>query len=166
MLSMKQTHQDELYKRREEHTKMVTTTRPSKIAFGFIEIREYKRIMGDNPGCPDGCALSIDWEYSVLTDISITVDDYESLRPPRKIMKLTKQEREDILLACGFSEVELMKSERLLKKARNKRLKTIESLPFQKFEEVKEKFVKNLISLFSWTKGKSGRRLVTSPVEM
>jgi hypothetical protein len=49
------------------------------ISFHEIEIREYERILGDNPGTPHGPSLSIGWLYSTIE--KVPVDVYEKTRP-------------------------------------------------------------------------------------
>lgn len=71
----------------------------SSVRFQNITIREYNRTVGDNPACTSGCPMSIGW--SVLSEISIPVDDYEKARPPRRErlqMQIPKDVREDMLM--------------------------------------------------------------------
>ena len=56
----------------------VTTSqvrRSSKVQFGTVEIRDYKRILGDHPCVSIGPPLSIDWDYE--ENEPQDVDDYE-----------------------------------------------------------------------------------------
>ena len=56
----------------------VTTSqvrRGSKVQFGTVEIRDYKRILGDHPCVSIGPPLSIDWDYE--ENEPQDVDDYE-----------------------------------------------------------------------------------------
>lgn len=56
------------------------------VIFDKIEIREYERIVGDNPSCSRGPPISIGWEY--LLGYQYPLNDYEQLiRPPRRSKK-------------------------------------------------------------------------------
>jgi len=56
---------------------------PKNVEWDKIHIREYARTVGDNPSCSSGPPLSISWEYNKET-IVLTIDEYESERPPRR----------------------------------------------------------------------------------
>lgn len=53
-----------------------TTLRRSTITFDRVNIREYERVLGDNPSVTSGPPLSIGWRYSPST-LDISIDDYE-----------------------------------------------------------------------------------------
>lgn len=56
------------------------------VRFKAIEVREYERIVGDNPSCSKGPPISIGWGYIVHRHYSI--NDYEHLvRGPRRTKK-------------------------------------------------------------------------------
>lgn len=93
------------------------------VCFRNIETREYATIVGEHPLCSSGVALSLDWDY--VCDIPVTVDEYESLRRPRKKfkeMKLSDEEREDILLRQGATHEEIGRACESQQKARERRL--------------------------------------------
>ena len=52
------------------------------VSFHQVHIREYERIVGDNPSVTAGPAVSMAWNHHEHT--SLTVSDYESTRPPRR----------------------------------------------------------------------------------
>eukprot|EP00521_Asterionellopsis_glacialis_P013381 CAMPEP_0195306748 /NCGR_PEP_ID=MMETSP0707-20130614/37355_1 /TAXON_ID=33640 /ORGANISM="Asterionellopsis glacialis, Strain CCMP134" /LENGTH=578 /DNA_ID=CAMNT_0040370975 /DNA_START=457 /DNA_END=2193 /DNA_ORIENTATION=+ len=54
------------------------TSTTTMVTFTKIEIREYERVVGDNPSVSSGVPLSIGWKYSPLK--SIHVDEYEQNR--------------------------------------------------------------------------------------
>ena len=37
---------------------------PKQISFDHVDLRDYRRIAGDNPSVTDGCTLVIGWEYN------------------------------------------------------------------------------------------------------
>ena len=56
------------------------------VRFKTIEVREYERIVGDNPSCSKGPPISIGWGYIIHRHYSI--NDYEHLvRGPRRTKK-------------------------------------------------------------------------------
>jgi len=98
------------------------------IHFGSIEIREYGTILGDNPQCSNGVALTLDWDYNLVEHTPNTVEDYENLRLPRrkiKEMMLSADDREEILLRQGVTYEELNEATEALDAARLLRLQTI-----------------------------------------
>jgi len=100
-----------------------------KVTFKNTEIREYDTTVGDNPHCSCGVAISLDWNYAPVIDAPSTVDEYESLRAPRKKMKemiLSEEEREEILLRQGVSHQEINKAVELQQSARERRLRVID----------------------------------------
>ena len=62
----------------------ITTANSSSkkaVSFGLIQVREYNRVVGDNPTVRAGPPMSIGWEFVQKQDVP--VDDYEKLKPPR-----------------------------------------------------------------------------------
>ena len=70
------------------------------VTFDFVEIREYERVVGDNPSCARGPPVAIGWIYQSGT--VCPVDDYETLlRGPRRTKRefhLTAEQRTQILV--------------------------------------------------------------------
>lgn len=93
-------------------TTSIETPQKSGVRFGGVAIREFARIMGDNPTAEGGPPLGLDWEYTDLTRNEsiakgpcdedeeetmnaylIPIDDYEqeaARRRRAKVMKLCK----------------------------------------------------------------------------
>lgn len=46
------------------------------VSFADVNIREYERILGDNPSCTSGPPISLGWGYSP-EPIKLSVDDFE-----------------------------------------------------------------------------------------
>jgi hypothetical protein len=53
------------------------------VSFSSIEIREYPRILGDNPSVKRGPALSLGW-YSRGRVTKLSVNEFEKLRSPKR----------------------------------------------------------------------------------
>ena len=86
-----------------------------QVVFDSIEIREYERIVGDNPSCTRGPPISIGWSYYVLQRCDI--EYYEtSVRPPprsKKEFHLAADQRTQMLMKeWQYPEEELQKARR------------------------------------------------------
>jgi hypothetical protein len=113
-----------------------TTTKPRRknVNFDTITIREFARALGDNPATTHGPPLSLDWDYEDV--VTISVDDYEKSRPPRRItdqMVVPGTVRENILLSQTRTTKQQIK-QRIseVKTSRHKRQVTV---AMQDFEE-------------------------------
>lgn len=59
-----------------------------KVSFSVVEIREHRRILGDNPAAKKGYPLSIDWfKPETGRSSSCSVDKYERERSPKRKKK-------------------------------------------------------------------------------
>jgi hypothetical protein len=76
-------------------------TTSSSVRFSTVSVRSFDRIVGDHPCCHEGPALSLDWEYCELPEVS--VDMYEATKKPKRRNKLFPWERREIL-SCWRSE--------------------------------------------------------------
>ena len=74
--------------------------RISSVSFSTIEIRNYERVLGDNPSCSHGPAVSIGWQYEP-DPITVQLDEYEYYRTEDRLdgtaLVLSRSEREEIL---------------------------------------------------------------------
>jgi hypothetical protein len=76
------------------------------VTFGFVEIREYGRVLTEHPECKDGLAIGIDWKH-VKKPSRATVDVFEKLkrrkgsRGKKRIEKLSTLEKKDLLVHVG-----------------------------------------------------------------
>ena len=52
------------------------------VSFGDVEIRKYRRILGDHPDVSVGPPISLDWDYNVCRRLS--VEKYETCRKKRR----------------------------------------------------------------------------------
>ena len=107
------------------------------IQFGNISIREYANTMGDNPSCGDGPALSLGWAFK-SQPIVMSIDDYESSRPPRRVLDalaIPQERREKILVRLGFSYEDILQA--IVEKRYDQacREQTLSRLKYQALEE-------------------------------
>jgi hypothetical protein len=112
--------------------KEVALEEPRPVRFGYIEIREYGRILVDHPECQDGLGLGLDWKYSQkITRLS--VDCFEAIQRKRRKRKIQIEKlctyKKRVLLRDigGYSERELW--EVLYTKFKEEKMK-IENLSF------------------------------------
>ena len=105
------------------------------VSFGFIEVREYLRCLGNNPAVTHGPPLSIDWEYCELGRFPL--DEYESTRPPHRCtneMLIPGEVRESILLEQTDATRRDIKAMRLeIEAARHQRKVSIATQEFEEF---------------------------------
>jgi hypothetical protein len=70
----------------EKETSSITAADSSSkkaVSFGLIQVREYNRVVGDNPTVRVGPPMSIGWEF--LQKQAVSVDDYEEIKCPRTL---------------------------------------------------------------------------------
>ena len=115
--------------------------RISSVSFSTIEIRNYERVLGDNPSCSHGPAVSIGWQYEP-DPITVQLDEYEYYRTEDRLdgtaLVLSRSEREEILEERGYSRSAIADAVRTNVKIKNNRRQTVHNLPVARFEEVAE----------------------------
>ena len=104
-----------------------------KVSFGHVDLREYRRIAGDNPSVSDGCPLAIGWEYNCRGKVDI--DSYEADRVDRKdaaqcgAQGLSPRVREAILMAiAGVSRAEIARARTQAYVHKRLRLQTLDQI--------------------------------------
>ena len=120
--------------------------RQSRVSFAHVNIREYERVLGDNPSVTSGPPLSIGWRHST-TLLTMSLDDYESGKgPPRSSSEylVPKSVRETMLVEhAGVSRREIVNTVRIIQKAKAARRKTVVNLGMapaeERMEETKRK---------------------------
>jgi hypothetical protein len=74
-----------------------SVTNKKSVSFGVIQVREYNRVLGDNPDVQFGPPVSIGWDY-VQKD-ALPMDEYETAKPRRKTaLRMTSVTRRNLLL--------------------------------------------------------------------
>ena len=118
-------------------------TRKSKVQFSTVEVRQYERILGDNPGVSSGPPISIGWNFYEDRTVCISVDEYEyehahGTHHDETDMVLSRDERESILRELGFDQKDVARSVRKNYKLKKKRRQTVNNLSAMAVEEVIE----------------------------
>ncbi|KAL7536407.1 hypothetical protein ACHAXR_007143 [Thalassiosira sp. AJA248-18] len=108
------------------------------VSFANINIREYERVLGDNPSVTSGPPLSIGWRYAP-EPISMRIDDYEDGKgEPRSSSEylVPKTVRENMLRDhADVSRREMVAAVRAIQKEKAQRRKTVVNLSMHKTEE-------------------------------
>lgn len=107
------------------------------VSFKNLEIREYRRVLGDNPSCSAGPPMSIGWEHS-LDDVIIAIDEYEEQNPYRRApseLLLPRMVREKMLKEEGFTRKEMNSAAKHGLLHKNSRRKSVSRLHLDVMEE-------------------------------
>jgi len=110
-----------------------------KVHFSSIHIRDYERVVGDNPSCTIGPPVGIGWKYGETRVIDF--DTFETSRSYKKSTSrliLSREEREALLLNWGASFHDIIESVRGNLKIKNQRRQTVTNLG--KIERIEEAF--------------------------
>ena len=99
-------------------------TSKKSVSFGMIQVREYNRVLGDNPDVLFGPPISIGWNYTQKDALSM--DEYESTKPPREgALRMSSVTRRNLLLnVFGVPAEDIRAVEREVKKIQKQRLQT------------------------------------------
>mmetsp|Transcript_17104 Transcript_17104/g.25780 ORF Transcript_17104/g.25780 Transcript_17104/m.25780 type:complete len:168 (+) Transcript_17104:269-772(+) len=131
---------------------MMTAPRPGSpkgVRFNCVEVREYPRILGDNPSVSAGPPITLDWKHDQRGSLSLPLDDWEKARENDR---RTKQEirvpdfvREEWLIDAGFSGFDLQRTVKDIEEAKKARMSSITKSDFRDktdviAENVKRKF--------------------------
>jgi hypothetical protein len=99
------------------------------VSFASIEIRNYSIVFGDHPYCNDGLPLSLGWDFDGINLLSL--DTYEATRAPRRSrreLRMSCEERRQLLSEDGVSEGEIRRAQRKMHRARSCSAKLCEKM--------------------------------------
>lgn len=139
------------------------TTRPTKVRFDVVQIREYERIVGDHPDTRVGVPISLGWKFYEQTPQDIT--KYEADRPPKKQnLRMSSITRKNLLQTVfDISEEEIRNGEvevQRIKKLREKSNK--QSKVAAKTESAMKNFRRKFKRAISFDKIVDGLAFATS----
>jgi hypothetical protein len=101
------------------------TSLARRISFDVVEIREYKRILSDNPATSSGPPVGLGWDYSPEDTIILDLETYESYqcdaRRSKRELAIPSEVRHEMLLDEGYSRQEIAKVVREIRKIRERR---------------------------------------------
>lgn len=116
------------------------SSRSTLVRFAVVEIREFERVVGDNPSCSSGVPVSIGWNHGKT--FTMNLEDFEKARPPRRSqmdLVLTRGERHRLLVEWGASGQDVIESIRMIIRVKNQRRQTVNNLgSYDRVEEVIE----------------------------
>jgi hypothetical protein len=111
----------------------------SRLSFASIEIREYSRVLGDNPSAT-GPPISLEWEHHF--EATIDIDEYEKARPARRKfshLRMGPKYRKELLkTSLGYTDDEIEEVLRHTKKIQRSRSLTDLTSPFWRIEHLAE----------------------------
>lgn len=131
----------------EVEDKAAAAAGPATIGFANVQIREYARRMGDNPGCRCGVSLTLEWE--VQAEVTVTLDAYEETRPARRDrseMCLPAEVRMEMMRDAGFSRGEILQYVKKANIARGQRSRTNETLQLAGAQEMAQRLVRGVLN--------------------
>jgi len=116
------------------------------VLFSLVEIREYPRILGDNPSCRSGPPISLGWDYDKAAVVKVSVQEFDEIakKKAKKHLILSRSEREGILLDVGYSRSQIAQNVRQMIKIKNQRRQTINNLYVARFEETLENVIRKI----------------------
>jgi hypothetical protein len=113
----------------EESISNTSDDRSSKqaVSFGLIQVREYNRVVGDNPAVSDGPPMSIGWEFVQKEAVSVYVYEKRKLSRRTSDLRLGNFTCKCILRQdCDFSWEEIRAAEKRVRKIQRQRRQTIQ----------------------------------------
>lgn len=124
------------------------SSRSQRVKFTMVEIREFERVVGDNPSCSSGVPVSIGWGHGKT--FKMKLEDFESARPPRRAqmdLVLTRGERHRLLVEWGASGQDVIEAIRMIIRVKNQRRQTVNNLgSYDRIEWAFEKFTRGIRS--------------------
>lgn len=110
------------------------------VSFNSVQIREHDVTLGDHPASATGPPVQLDWKPK--NESTIDLEQYENSRQPRRRrrqLKLSFQEREEMLSSSGFTVDQLKNAWMESLKIRQQRYETVTKGSIaSKFEEMWE----------------------------
>jgi hypothetical protein len=101
------------------------TNNKRAVSFGLIQIREYNRVVGDNPNVRFGPPISIGWEF--VQKPALQIDVYESSKRRRLSPLLMSSITRKIMLRgdCGVPPEDIRAAEKQVERIQRQRLQTL-----------------------------------------
>ena len=97
------------------------------VSYGSVKIREYERIISDNPGVSSGVPIGIGWKYRSTEETDL--DDHQQQRKDSSpAVPLTSDERKNVLKYWSYSCGEINESTHQVSRIQSQRDKSNASL--------------------------------------
>lgn len=117
------------------------------VCFGQVEIREYPRRPGVNPGCRMGVSLTLEWNHQ--DEVSVELDQYEETRPERRErlqMLLPAEVRMQLMRDAGYARGEILQYVKVTNVARGQRARTNETLQLASAQEMAQRLFRGVLN--------------------
>ena len=109
------------------------------VTFSEVQVRQYERILCENPACSAGPSIGIGWRF--VEQNPLHVDEWEGKNRKGRSQSellLSRASREKLIRKLGYSERDIAAAVRELNKVRALRRQTVNNLGAQKMEEAVE----------------------------
>lgn len=123
----------------QDSTSQVKEKNEKHVRFEYVYVRDYERVVGDNPSCTIGPPVGIGWNYGETR--RILIDSFEATKTYHRSVSrlvLSREAREALLINWGASFHDIVESVRGNLKIKNQRRQTITNLG--KVERIEEAF--------------------------
>ncbi|KAL7549919.1 hypothetical protein ACHAWF_013172 [Thalassiosira exigua] len=138
-----QTQRDSLARIASGSTDALLELRPmpkrKEVKFHEVEIREYPRILGDNPSTSSGPPIGIGWRYrpedAVVVDLDLYERRAEGTRRTKADLIIPADVRVDMLREVGYSRCEISGAVRTARKAKERRRSALNNPKFDSLLE-------------------------------
>lgn len=137
-------------------------THKRSVQFTCVTVRNYNRILGDNPSCSKGPSISIGWQYNSYV-AKMSIDKFEAIRYPyrassTKSMMLSRYEREEILKDLGYARSDIADAVRKNQKVKSQRRTTVNNLCYSRAEEAVEKVTRKMKAIVTLKWARKARK--------
>jgi hypothetical protein len=108
------------------------------LRFDKIVVRNYDRILNDNPACTKGPSVGLGWDF---VEQGFDIEDYEMERGRLRLtseLRLLRAQRERLVRDLGYTDREIGAAIRGANKIKSRRRQTIHNLKHTKMEEAVE----------------------------
>lgn len=120
-------------------SRLPSVSEQKSVRFDSLQIREYDRVLSDNPSTSSGPPIGIGWRYSpeeTVVDLEEYETAHEDLRRTKRELAIPPFVRERMLREAGFSRNEIKLATKRVKKDKEQR---IHSVQHQKFDPLIER---------------------------
>ena len=111
-------------------TQMCLEQTSSSVCFASVQVREYPRILGDNPSVTSGPPISLSWNYDQDTSGLCSIDEWESKRGTerrsRSEFRVPESVRTDWVLDAGYSPAQVSEVVDAIQKEKKQRRSSLE----------------------------------------
>jgi hypothetical protein len=112
-----------------------------RVAFSNVYVRQYERILVDNPACRFGVSIGIGWRHN--DEEIMDVDEWEESRTERGVrtmsqLAISPYRREALVRKLGYVDCEIAAAMREINRIKCQRRQTANNLKLQHLEETVE----------------------------